>query len=266
MAWSKPKPIAEATRAFFSEGAAGLLAQAKLQVEENYGLKPGYNVNLICQKLADLELPEGVYAECGVFQGTTLFAVATFLKIIGSDRMLYGFDSFGGFPGSEIDHRDAPQFFGELLDKELITEEHYRKAAERTADFTDSHHLQGEYFLDVKSVIDIAERFENVRLVKGAFADSLDSFDEPIAVLFLDCDLYQSYMDCLTALYDQVVPGGVVIFDEYYSLKYPGACWAVAEFFVERPGVFEVYHTDEGFERWCFVKPPEGDIETRRSQ
>jgi len=255
MAWSKPKPIAEAVRSLFTEGASGLLSQAKLQVEENYGLKPGNNVNLICQKLATCELPEGVYAECGVFQGTTLFTVATFLKNIGSDRQLYGFDSFEGFPDSEIDYRDAPQFFGKLLDKDLIAEEHYRKAAERTANFTDSRHLQSEYFLDVKGVFDIAERFENVRLVKGAFSNSLKDFDEPIAVLFLDCDLYQSYMDCLGALYDQVVPGGVVIFDEYYSLKYPGACWAAAEFFADRPGVFEVYHTSEGFERWCFVKP-----------
>jgi len=254
MAWSKPKSIAEALRSFFSEGAAGLLAQARGLVEENYGLKPGNNVNLICQKLATPELPEGAYAECGVFQGTTLFTVAAFLKNIGSDRQLYGFDSFEGFPDSEIDYRDAPQFFSELLDRELITEEHYRKAAERTADFTDKSHLQGEYFLDVKGVVDIAEQFENVQLVKGAFSDSLKDFDEPIAVLFLDCDLYQSYMDCLGALYEQVVPGGVVIFDEYYSLKYPGACWAVAEFFAGREGTFEVYHTDEGFERWCFVK------------
>ena len=255
MAWSKPKSIAEAVRSLFTEGASGLLAQARGQVEENYGLKPGNNVNLICQKLLMPELPEGAYAECGVFQGTTLFTVATFLRNMGSDRRLYGFDSFGGFPDCGIDYRDAPNFFAELLDKELITEEHYREAAERTADFTDSDHLQGEYFLDVKSVFDIAERFDNLRLVKGAFADSLKDFDEPIAVLFLDCDLYRSYIDCLGALYDKVVPGGVVIFDEYYSLKYPGACWAVAEFFADRPGVFEVYHTDEGFERWCFVKP-----------
>ncbi|MBL7220595.1 MAG: class I SAM-dependent methyltransferase [Phycisphaerae bacterium] len=255
MAWSKPKSIAQAVRSCFSHGVAGLISQARGQVEANYALKPGNNVNLICQKLADPELPEGVYAECGVFQGTTLFTVAAFLKNMGSGRRLVGFDSFEGFPGSEIDYRDAPEFFGELLDKDMITEEHYRKAAERTADFTDSHHLTGEYFLDVKGVFDIAERFENVRLVKGSFSDSLKDFDEPIAVLFLDCDLYQSYIDCLGALYELVIPGGVVIFDEYYSLKYPGACWAVAEFFAGREGTFEVYHTDEGFERWCFVKP-----------
>lgn len=257
MAWSKPKGITEAVRSFFSEGAAELVAQARRQVRENYGLKPGNNVNLICQKLAMIELPPGAYVECGVFQGTTLFTVAAFLKYFGSDRMLYGFDSFEGFPDSEIDYRDAPQFFSELLEKDLITERHYRRAAERTGDFTDTSHLRGEYFLDVKGVFDIADQFENVRLVKGSFADSLKDFDEPIAVLFLDCDLYQSYIDCLEALYDKVAPGGVVIFDEYYSLKYPGACWAVAEFFAERPGVFEVYRTEEGFERWCFIKPPE---------
>ncbi|MCP4376893.1 MAG: hypothetical protein GY794_12035, partial [bacterium] len=157
-----------------------------------------------------------------------------------------------------------PQFFSELLDKELIGQEHYSQAAEGTAKFTDNSHLKGEYFLDVKGVLEIAERFENVQLIKGSFSTSLKDFDEPIAVLFLDCDLYQSYIDCLEALYDKVVPGGVVVFDEYYSLKYPGACWAVAEFFASRPGVFEVYQTDEGFERWCFVKPSEKEMSQSR--
>ncbi|MCP4374810.1 MAG: hypothetical protein GY794_01315, partial [bacterium] len=178
MAWSKPKGITEAIHSPFTGEIAELVSQAKKQVEETCALKPGNNVNLICQKLMDGELPQGAYAECGVFQGTTLFTVATFLQNIGSDRKVYGFDSFEGFPDSEIDYRDAPQFFSELLDKELIGQEHYSQAAERTAKFTDNSHLKGEYFLDVKGVLEIAERFENVQLIKGSFSTSLKDFDQ----------------------------------------------------------------------------------------
>jgi hypothetical protein len=55
-------------------------------------------------------------------------------------------------------------------------------------------------------------------------------------------------------LYNKVTIGGSIIFDEYYSHKYPGAKIAVDEFFEDKKGSFEKYTTPEGFERWCFVK------------
>ena len=58
----------------------------------------------------------------------------------------------------------------------------------------------------------------------------------------------------LNLLYKNVIKGGCVIFDEYYSYKYPGAKIAVDEFFVGKQGYFEKYVTSEGFERWCFIK------------
>ena len=66
--------------------------------------------------------------------------------------------------------------------------------------------------------------------------------------------LYKSYLTCLDNLYDNVISGGAVIFDEYYSHKYPGARVAVNEFFLDKKGHFEKYLTDEGHERWCFIK------------
>ena len=57
-------------------------------------------------------------------------------------------------------------------------------------------------------------------------------------------------------LYDRVTPGGVIVFDEVYSYKYPGARDAVDEFFAARQdeGSFEVYEHPSPFERWCFVR------------
>ena len=95
---------------------------------------------------------------------------------------------------------------------------------------------------------------KNISLVKGAFSKTLSEFDNDIAVLFLDCDLYKSYVECLQTLYPLVISGGVIIFDEYYSLKYPGPRVAVDYFFHDKAGHFEWYNTSEGFERWCFIK------------
>ena len=97
-------------------------------------------------------------------------------------------------------------------------------------------------------------------LIKGKFENVLSSLskaleiDDKLNILYIDCDLYESYLECLNNLYDNVVDGGSIIFDEYYSHKYPGARIAVNEFFENKKGYFEKYKTPEGFERWCFVK------------
>ena len=75
-----------------------------------------------------------------------------------------------------------------------------------------------------------------------------------IAILHIDSDLYESYLTCLNNLYENIIDGGIIIFDEYYSHKYPGARVAVNEFFEDKKGYFEKYITQDGFERWCFTK------------
>lgn len=49
----------------------------------------------------------------------------------------------------------------------------------------------------------------------GWFAESLRHFKKPIAILRLDCDLYESTKVCLEHLYPLVSPGGWVIVDDF---------------------------------------------------
>lgn len=59
----------------------------------------------------------------------------------------------------------------------------------------------------------------DVNIVKGWFKDSLPSFlkEEKIALLRLDGDWYESIMDCMELLYPNVVTGGLIIIDDYYT-------------------------------------------------
>ena len=81
------------------------------------------------------------------------------------------------------------------------------------------------------------KEYTNVKLVKGFFEDTLGQYDGGgIAILHLDCDIYQSYRTCLNKLYDMVIDGGIIMFDEYYREywtygKYAGAPLAIDEFF-----------------------------------
>jgi predicted O-methyltransferase YrrM len=64
----------------------------------------------------------------------------------------------------------------------------------------------------------------NVRLVKGWFEDTLPAFlrdhDGPVAFLHVDCDLYASTKTIFDSLEERIVPGTVIVFDEYFN--YPG--------------------------------------------
>ena len=120
-----------------------------------------------------------------------------------------------------------------------------------TTEFTDTDYFQ----IAESEAFKFSNNRKNVKLLKGYFSEVLPSYTDDIDVLFLDCDLYESYLDCLHNLYEQVVSGGVIIFDEYYSHKYPGARVAVNEFFDGRSdGWFERYTSPTGYHRWCWVK------------
>jgi hypothetical protein len=72
----------------------------------------------------------------------------------------------------------------------------------------------------------------NCQLVVGWFDQTLPGFKQnkikqgPIALLHVDCDLYSSTVTILNNLKDNIVPGTVIVFDEY--INYPG--WQLDEF------------------------------------
>lgn len=70
----------------------------------------------------------------------------------------------------------------------------------------------------------------NCKLVVGLFDQTLPNFKRlyplPIALLHMDCDLYSSTNYVLQTLKKQIVPGTVIVFDEY--INYPG--WQLDEF------------------------------------
>jgi len=67
---------------------------------------------------------------------------------------------------------------------------------------------------------------------KGLFGDTIPPFlkstrsDQPIAFANIDCDLYSSARDILEELHGRIVPGTIIVFDEYLS----HATWRQDEF------------------------------------
>jgi O-methyltransferase len=140
------------------------------------------------------EVP-GLIVECGVWRGGMSAALAS---VLGPRRSYYLFDSFEGLPApKEIDGPAANAW---------------------------SQDTTGEYYHDnCRADLEraaTAMRMAGVaspRLVKGWFSDTLPTFnpEEPIAILRLDGDWYDSTICCLENLFHRVQPGGLIIFDDY---------------------------------------------------
>jgi predicted O-methyltransferase YrrM len=86
-------------------------------------------------------------------------------------------------------------------------------------------HRRGKFAQAVPSVQ------PNVELIVGLFAKTLPQFlkersDQQVSLLHIDCDLYSSTKVIFEELSSRIVPGTVIIFDEYFN--YPG--WQQHEF------------------------------------
>ena len=83
----------------------------------------------------------------------------------------------------------------------------------------------GGYGLSEEEVTDVlsSKGFENFNLVKGNVFDTLPKYlsDNPetrIALLHLDMDVKEPTDFALELLYDRVVPGGIIVFDDYNAV------------------------------------------------
>jgi hypothetical protein len=164
-----------------------------------------------------LDLP-GDIAECGVYKGYNTFHYANYLKSMGSQKEILGFDSFSGLPKDSIEPADLTRF-----------------------DDT-----------DLSLVRELLEPFDRVHLVPGFFVDTFKEFSSrKFSCVILDCDIYESYKTCLDFFYSRMSPGGVIVLDEYYSKKYPLARKAVDEFCVDKPLKPEMFKLEaNGWQRW----------------
>jgi hypothetical protein len=241
----------------FSPTEISQYENVKNTIWEKFKLNTVNNVYLILNKINKHKNSLGDFVECGTFKGSTLLTAAQFCKENNISKKLVGIDTFGGFPYKGSNNPfDLPEFFEVLFKNQKISQTHFNQAKLRTDNFTNLSHLNSEYFLDTEEVFANCKSYKNIELIVGTFESITPTYDKPISILHLDGDLYGSYTTCLNNLYNNIIPGGCIIFDEYYSHKYPGARVAVDEFFAdkENEGYFEKYITSEGHERWCFEK------------
>tara|TARA_E500000178_G_C16824476_1_gene663089 strand:+ start:9 stop:770 length:762 start_codon:yes stop_codon:yes gene_type:complete len=212
---------------------------------------------------------EGDIVEAGVFKGLSLIGMGLMLRELGSDKLVYGFDSFAGFPPVYA-KEDELESFGELYAAGKISKNHYemtkrnflvRQALageEQTArNLSSSGDFSGTSRMLVEKKIELLG-LNNVVLIDGPFQKTMVPENGPKKVMaaLMDCDLYHSYLTSFSYLWPKMSMGGLVYLDEYFSLKFPGGRIATDEFLAGRPeaSLIKFHERDGEFERWGVLK------------
>ena len=156
-------------------------------------------------------LPGDIF-ELGVYKGASLVRFASYRSVMENDysRKIIAFDAFGEFPKAQV---SLPNDIGFITDFER----------------------EGGDGLSVEEIQYLIKRkgFVNLNLIKGNVFSTLPEYllKNPackIALLHLDMDVKEPTEFSLNLLWDRIVSGGVVIFDDYTAVE--GATVAVDEF------------------------------------
>jgi O-methyltransferase len=168
-----------------------------------------YVTNLeLCMRRAP---KKGCIVECGVWRGGMSAGIADVLP----GRTHFLFDSFEGLPPADEEFdgaaaiayqrdKNSPAYYDNCR-----AEQHFAEKAMRSSAAGSFH------------------------LVRGWFSETINRFvpPEPIAVLRLDGDWYESTIDCLRGLYPHLRPDALVLIDDYYSWE--GCARAVHDYLSE---------------------------------
>jgi len=214
----------------------------------------------------------GDILEAGTYRGKTALSIGVFLAQNGLPGIIHGFDTFSGFP--KYSKKDMPEKFEELLELNLISDEHFSRVKRLRSIKTDllrqdfhprSTSSSGDFSNNSIEPLFAKIKFlglNNIQLHVGTFESTMKHKDAEglrFSLIFLDCDLYDGYMETLNYGWEKLVVGGIIFLDEYYSLKFPGARIAVNEFFADKED-FELMDvankSTDDFERWIVRKLP----------
>jgi hypothetical protein len=183
---------------------------------------------------------EGDIVECGVWRGGSMFAAIRTLQLYGaSERTCHLFDTFEGMtPPTEYD----VEFEGATA-RDLLSSSS-RDDADSVWCYAPLEGVRNLLYSTGYSP-------DRVVFVKGRVEDTLPaSAPERIALLRLDTDWYESTKHELEHLFPRLVPGGVLIIDDYGHWQ--GARRAVDEYIKENRLALLLHRID--YSGRCAVK------------
>jgi len=163
---------------------------AKQLINENYTLIDDLNrFDSIASYAEQINALDGDVVETGVWKG----GMSIFLANVFPEKTIWVCDSFEGC----------------------------QNPGDAKFQYSQERHIYGMYGVSLE---DVKKSFKNfgldqprIKYLKGFFRDSLEDKTCPIqkiSLLRIDCDSYSATLEVLTSLYDKVVSGGLIVFDD----------------------------------------------------
>ena len=156
---------------------------------------------------------EGEIVECGCFKGLSSYMFCNYARqILGefSGENYHIFDSFEGISEPSVN--------------DLITSSEFGKEGE-------AFKVAGSYRGSLEDVKKTLGDFPNINYHPGWIPNTFQGLPERrYKFVHLDLDLYEPIRPSIDYFYPRLVPGGVIVVDEYGFPRWPGAKRAVDEF------------------------------------
>jgi hypothetical protein len=152
-----------------------------------------WNLGVVAWAVQQVRALPGDFVELGVFRGHTTLFVAELLEFASWPKRWRLYDTFSGIPDDQVDPGWAEK----------------NVAAYRGT-------------FSFEEVRDRFAHIGNIEVIRGRVPDVFEQHPTgPIAFMHLDLNNSSAEIAALDRLYDHIVPGGVIVFDDY--------CWAVSK-------------------------------------
>lgn len=174
--------------------------------EQKCGLRDYLDVYQVLSSIEHRGVP-GSIAEFGSYRGHSGWLIARTLEAMGSNRKVFMFDTFDVFPE---EHVGVDYFWS------------------------------GTHDVSFSAVAEKLGVFANVELVRGDFTETLPQRDVgQLAMAYVDCDSYRAVSYVAEATFENLAPGGVMLFEDYGHPALLGCRVAVHERFDGRTDCFQ---------------------------
>lgn len=208
-------------------------------------IKHDIRSDMFCKSIRfiDYEIIDGDIIEFGVYTGKSLCLLSNYHRnfkngLHGSntpERNIIGIDSFEGLP--ENDHCRW------TTEKNFKNNHSWHPFLSIGSSITvdDIYKLFNFYKMDTPIIIN--DLFKNSK-------EKLDKICNKVALIHIDCDLYESTLDALELVKDKIQNGTIILFDDWFNYKADenkGEQKAFKEFLIKNPNIkaiqYQMYGT-----------------------